>query len=193
MDSHDTGRLIYLVVLGVALTTYFIAANRASLGRIFRHVTLWAIIFIGAIAAVGLWQDIRRDLVSLQARVPEAGRIEVPRSLDGHSYLTLEADGVRIRFVIDTGATDIVLSRQDAGRVGIDLDGLRYLGIARTANGRTRTARALIDTLALGPIVERDVTVWINEGEMEDSLLGMAYLQRFDRLEISDGTLALTR
>ncbi|MCY3996418.1 MAG: TIGR02281 family clan AA aspartic protease [Rhodobacter sp.] len=193
MDGDDFGRLVYLVILGGALATYFIVANRARLGQVLRHAVLWGVIFIGCVAGVGLWQDIRGDFAVRQARVTDTGRIEIPRAQDGHYYLTLEADEVPIRFVVDTGATNIVLSRQDAGRIGVDPDSLRYLGIANTANGRTRTARTMLSTLSLGPIVERDVAVWVNEGEMEDSLLGMDYLQRFERIEISDGTLVLTR
>ncbi len=193
MDGDDFGRLVYLVILGGALVTYFIVANRARPGRVFRHAVLWGIIFIACIAGIGLWQDIRDDFVVRQARVTDTGRIEIPRAVDGHYYLTLEAEEVPIRFVVDTGATNIVLSRQDAGRIGIDPESLRYLGVANTANGRTRMARTVLPSLSLGPIMERDVSVWINEGEMEDSLLGMDYLQKFERIEISDGTLVLTR
>ncbi len=193
MDSDDTGQLIYLVILGGALAAYFIIGNRASLGRMLRHAMLWGIIFIGAIAGFGLWQDIRHDFISRQATVTAAGQIEIPRAFDGHYYLTLEADDIPVQFVIDTGATNIVLSRQDAKRIGINPDDLQYIGVAYTANGQTRTARTQLDTLTLGPIVDHNVAVWINEGEMKDSLLGMAYLQRFDRLEISGDTLLLTR
>ncbi len=193
MASGEVGQLIYLIILGSALLAYFVIANRSSLGQALRHAALWGMIFIGAVAGFGLWQDIRRDFAPLHATVSEAGQIQIPRAFDGHYYLTLEANGTPIRFVIDTGATNIVLSSQDANRIGIDPDDLRYLGVAHTANGQTRTARVSLDTLALGPIIDRNVTVWINEGEMKESLLGMAYLQRFDRLEISKGMLVLVR
>lgn len=193
MESDDTGRLIYLVILGSVLAAYFIVANRARLGQVFRHALLWGIIFIGVVAGIGLWQDIRNDFAFRQASITDAGQIVIPRAIDGHYYLTLKADDVPVQFVVDTGATNIVLSRQDAKRIGLDPDGLRYLGVAQTANGQTRTARTVLTTLALGPIMERNVAVWVNEGEMEGSLLGMDYLQRFDRIEISDGKLVLTR
>jgi aspartyl protease family protein len=42
-------------------------------------------------------------------------------------------------------------------------------------------------------MIDRNVPVVVNEGEMQQSLLGMRYLQRFDRLEISGGTMVLER
>jgi len=193
MDGDDTGRLIYLVLLGSVIGAYFFISNRDKLGQMARQSVLWGLIFLGVIAAAGLWSDIRDDVIPRQSVIAGEGRVEVPRAFDGHYYLTLQADGTEVQFVVDTGATDIVLSRQDALRVGIDPDALIYSGSASTANGVVRTARTKVDSLALGPIVDRNVTVWVNQGEMAGSLLGMAYLQRFQKLEISDGTLVLVR
>ena len=64
--------------------------------------------------------------------------------------------------------------------------------MARTANGTVRTAYATIDEVSLGGVSFQDVSVAVNEGEMEGSLLGLAYLDRFARLEISNDTLFLT-
>ena len=98
-----------------------------------------------------------------------------------------------VDFVVDTGATDIVLTRADAARVGIDPATLRYDGRASTANGIVRSARVRLDSFRLGGVLDRDVTAVVNEGEMETSLLGMRYLQRFERLEIADNRLVLER
>lgn len=193
MNGDDTARLIYLALLGSVIASYFFISNRQNLGQMARQAALWGLIFVGVIAGAGLWSDIRDDVVPRQSVIGDGARVEVPRSFDGHYYLTLQADGTAVEFLVDTGATDIVLSRQDALRVGIDTDALAYIGSANTANGVVRTARATLDSLALGPIVDRNVAVWVNEGEMQGSLLGMAYLQRFDRLDISDGKLVLVR
>ncbi|MDJ0630287.1 MAG: TIGR02281 family clan AA aspartic protease [Rhodobacter sp.] len=193
MDSFDTGRLIYLVLLGCVVLSYFLVSHRQSLGQMARHAALWGLIFVGVIAGVGLWSDIRQDVLPRQSVFADAGRVEVPRAPDGHYYLTLAVDGAPVQFVVDTGATDIVLSQRDAARAGIDLDNLVYSGLAGTANGTVRTARVRVDELALGPISDRNVAVWVNEGEMDTSLLGMGYLQLYDRLEIADGTLVLER
>jgi aspartyl protease family protein len=193
MDSNDIPRLAYLVLLGVAVGGWLIAEGRASLGRTLRAALAWGLIFLGVIAGYGLWSDVRTDLVPRQSVLADGGRIEVPRGFDGHYYLTLGMNGTPVRFVVDTGASDIVLTREDAARVGLDPSALIYSGVAMTANGQVRTARARVNEVSLGPITDRDVAVSVNEGEMPGSLLGMAYLQRFDRIEISDGTLILER
>ena len=193
MENVDTARLIYLVVLGGALAGYALMASRGNLGQMARHAILWALIFIGVIAGYGLWQDMGLEFGGKQAIVADEGRVVVPQSRDGHYYLTLEADGVPIEFIVDTGATDIVLTREDASRIGIDPDSLFYTGVAQTANGTVRSARAKVEQFDLGGIVDRNVTVWINEGDLFASLLGMAYLQRFSKIEIENGRLVLVR
>ena len=192
MDGDNIGRLAYLVLLGLAVGGWFIAENRANLGRTARQAAVWALIFVGAIAAVGLWSDIRDDVLPRQSVVGE-GTIEVPRGFDGHYYLVLHLNDVPVEFIVDTGATDVVLTLKDARRIGIDIDGLVFSGVASTANGTVRTAFARIDDVRLGNIRDRGLTVSVNGGEMPGSLLGMSYLRRFEKIEIAGGRLILTR
>jgi len=193
MSSLETGHLVYLIILGIALVGWFLVENRHSLGRTVRVAMAWGFIFLGVVAGYGLWEDIRDDLSPRQAVFQEDARVEVPRSFDGHYYVTLELDGVPVDFVVDTGASDVVLSRADASRIGLDPESLAYTGIAGTANGQVRTARVRIADVSLGGITETNLPVSVNAGDMGISLLGMSYLQRFERIEISNGRLILER
>lgn len=193
MSDHDIGRLIYLGLLGSVLVVYLILANRNSLGTLARGAVLWGLIFIGVVAAYGLWETVRDEVAPQQVLRTGDGRVEVPRSRDGHYYITLDINGAELRFMVDTGATDMVLTMADAAAVGIDPDTLRFTGIARTANGTVRTARVRLDEVRLGDFVDRGVTAWVNEGALDTSLLGMAYLDRFARIEIARDRLILTR
>lgn len=192
MNGDDYGRLFYLVILGTAVVGWYLAENRASLGRITRLAVAWGLIFVGVIAAAGLWSDIRRDVLPRQSVIGQ-GVVEAPRGADGHYHLTLMLNGVPVDFVVDTGASDVVLTLEDARRVGLNPDDLVFSGSASTANGVVRTARAKIGELRLGDITDTGFRLSVNGGEMATSLLGMEYLQRFDRIEISDGKLVLTR
>jgi aspartyl protease family protein len=89
MDSMDAGHLVYLSILGIAVVGWFIAENRYSLGRTVRVGLAWAFIFLGVIAAYGLWGDIRDDIAPRQTVFRDEARVEVPRAFDGHYYLTL--------------------------------------------------------------------------------------------------------
>jgi len=192
MEQVDFARLTYLVILGSAILMWFVAQNRASLGKLAQQAALWGLIFVGAIAVVGLWEDIRQSVRPMQS-VVSGDRIELPRAPDGHYYLTAEVNGVPLRFVVDTGASQIVLSQSDAARAGIDTSKLVYLGRARTANGTVRTAPVLLDSMAVGPMRHDNVRAVVNEGDLGQSLLGMDYLQRFASIEITGGILVLTR
>jgi aspartyl protease family protein len=192
MDGSDIARFAYLALLGAVVAGYFLAQNRKNLGKVAQQAMIWVLIFVGMIAGYGLWSDIQRDLAPRQS-VLSTGQVEVPRMFDGHFYLTARLNGEPVEFVVDTGATDVVLTKADARRVGIDPDTLTYTGSAMTANGVVRTARAKVERISVGEIEDRNLEVWINEGEMDRSLLGMAYLRRFSRIEIADDTLILTR
>ncbi|PIE13858.1 MAG: TIGR02281 family clan AA aspartic protease [Rhodobacterales bacterium] len=189
----DYGSLIYLVLLLCAVVGWFIAQNRASLGKLAQQALAWGLIFAGALAVVALWEDIRGAVSPSQAVYADQGRIELPRAADGHYYLTAEVNGTPVRFTVDTGATEIVLSRQDALAVGIDPGELAFLGSAQTANGEVRMAPVRLDTFDVGAIRDTRLRAFVSGGAMVTSLLGMAYLQRYSRIEIADGALILTR
>lgn len=193
MNNLETGNLIYLVVLLAMVAGWFFMQSRQGLNKTLQYAAVWAMIFIGGAAAVGLWQDISRDARTAQISLSDSDQIIVPRARDGHYYLTAEVNNAQIRFVVDTGATDMVLTQADAARAGINPDDLAYLGRARTANGEVRTAFVRLERVQLGSVTDHDVPAVVNEGQMEQSLLGMGYLQRWGRIEIAGGELILTR
>lgn len=193
MSGDQIGNLIYLVLLAGVLISWLFLHGRAGLNRSLQQMAAWALIFVGVIAAYGLWTDISSTVMPRQMVFEGEGRVELPRAQDGHYYVTLQINGAPVRFVVDTGATSMVLTREAAQRAGIDGGQLRYLTEAMTANGTVQTARVMLDSVALGPFEDSRVPAYVNAGEMENSLLGMSYLDRFSRLEITGGTLVLQR
>lgn len=187
--GDDAARLVYLVLLGTILGAYALVAMRNDLGAMLRHAILWALLFTGVMTGYGLWESMSPRLIGVQH---EAGprAIEARRARDGHFHLTLEIAGapgapaVPVRFILDTGASDMVLTREDAARLGYRIADLAFLGTARTANGTTRTAQVRLEKVTLGGFEQRGVRALVNEGQLHVSLLGMGYLSRFSRLEI---------
>lgn len=111
-DLQDIPQLVYLGAIFVAVLGYAIAAHRRNLGRLLRHSALWFFIIIGTVAGIGLWNDFRSASSGL-AQMRDTGRdIILSRAMDGHYYLTLQVNDVPVLFMIDTGASQIVLSRQ---------------------------------------------------------------------------------
>ena len=191
MDDNDFGRLIYLFLLLVAVGGWVLVEHRGRLGFALRTATAWGLIFVGVMAGYGLWNDLRLSEAPRQM-MADGGEVVLPRAPDGHYYLTLTIDGTPLEFMVDTGATNVVLSRDDARKLGIDPDTLAYLGQAYTANGVVRTARVTLTDVALGDVVDARLAAYVNDGEMEGSLLGMDYLGRF-RIEIDGGQMVLRR
>ena len=195
MSADDSAPLVYLGLLFLLVAGSYLIASRGRMGQVLTQAAIWALIFLGMIAAYGLWPEIRTALIPTQQALvtPEGKAVTVPRALNGHYYLELRVNGEPIMFTVDTGATDMVLSHADAERAGIDPGNLAYLGSAGTANGLVRTARVMLSEVALENIVDRDVRAVVTDGDLGSSLLGMTYLQRFSRIEIAGDELILTR
>jgi aspartyl protease family protein len=195
MSTDQTMSLLYLGLLGTVIGAGFLLANRHRLGQMAQQAAIWGFIFLGTVLAYGLWDDIEATLIPQQSVVMGEGGVvvEVPRQRDGHYHLVLGVNGTPIPFIVDTGATDMVLSQQDAAAAGIDVDALRWSGRAFTANGEVETARVRLAEVALGEMVDRNVNAVVNGGALHRSLLGMSYLGEFGRIEIEDDTLRLIR
>ena len=98
MSSVDIGNLAYLVLLAAVLVFWLFVQNRDSLGKKAQAAAAWGLIFLGTVAAIGLWDDIRQTVTPRQSVFAEQGRIELPRAPDGHYYVTLGVNGAPIRF-----------------------------------------------------------------------------------------------
>jgi aspartyl protease family protein len=192
MSTDQIMQLTYLVLLAAAIGGSAIVAGRSNMGKMAQQAAIWALIFVGVVGAYGLWEDISRDVNPRQALV-DGGTIAVPRGFDGHYHLTLDINGTPISFVVDTGASQVVLSQRDAARIGLDPAGLEYSRSANTANGMVRTAPVVLEQVALEGITDRNIAAVVNGGEMDTSLLGMTYLGLYNRIEITNGELVLMR
>lgn len=190
--GEDFPRLAYFALLLIAVGGYAVVEFRKAPGRTVRHGLVWGFIFLGLIAVAGLWPDIRQS-ISPRQQLLEGGRIEVPLGNDGHYQLTAEVNGAPVRFIVDTGASFIALTRQDAETVGIDPDGLAYAGQARTANGVIATAPVILRSVTIGDIHDDNVQAMVLSSELPGSLMGMNYLSRFARVSIENGLLILER
>ena len=193
MSSDSIAQLAYLGALVLVLGGAFLLSSKLKLSQTLQMAAIWALIFIGAIAVVGLWGDIQEELNPSQTRFDGDGTIEIPRSRDGHYYLTLDINGAPIDFIVDTGASDIVLNADDAQIAGLNPNDLVFLGRAATANGEVRTAPVRLDTVRIGPHTDTNVRAVVNDGELWQSLLGMGYLQNWGRIEIANGKMRLSR
>jgi aspartyl protease family protein len=192
MNSDQIANLAYLALMGTAVAGWFFAQNRQNIGKSMQQAMIWGFIFLGTIAGVGLWTDIQNTVAPRQSVLTD-GTIEIPRGFEGHYAITLKINEQPVDFIIDTGATQMVLTQADATRIGLTLTDMDYFGVASTANGTVRTAPVTLESVVLGDIIDRGFPASVNEGALESSLLGMEYLSQFSRIEILGDTMRLTR
>jgi aspartyl protease family protein len=191
-NPDDQARLFYLAVLLAGMTFFLLWGRGNRLGRSLRDLAVWMLIFAMVVIAYGFRDTLRGQLFPA-AMVQVGDALELRRGSDGHFHADLLVNGRPVRFIVDTGASDVVLSRSDAVAVGIDPDGLSYTGRAQTANGTVATAPARLGTIRLGDFVDEGVRASVSAGELGVSLLGMAYLDRFARIEIEGDRMRLYR
>ncbi len=189
----DIAYFVYMAIFGLVIGAYILRAYRGRMGTMVQQVLIWILIFLAAVIIYGFKEQLQRQLYPSQGVMISDNTISLTRARDGHFYADLLVNGMSVEFVIDTGASEIVLATQDAEKIGMPLDQLMYLGIAETANGEVRTAQVILDTLEFSGMRTRNVRAFVSEGQMSVSLLGMAYLRRFSRIEIIDDTLLLHR
>ena len=150
------------------------------------------LIFIGVILAIGFKDDLTRILSGGPEQI-DGQTVALKRQGDGHFHATLEVNGHPVRFIIDTGATMLVLSRRDARAAGLDPDNLSFNLRTRTANGEVMSAPVRLDSVTLGEFTDRDVRATVNGGDLDISLLGMSYLDRYRGFRVEGDRMYLMR
>lgn len=163
-----------------------------------RNAAIWAVIFLVVIGFFSFRQDfsmigsrIMGELSPTQGDLRDDGTIAFSAGPDGHFRIQALVNGSRVTFMVDTGATDVVLAPDDARRIGLDPANLSYTQFAQTANGTVRGAPVDLHSLIIGPIDIRDMPATVNGADMSDSLLGMAFLNRLAGWRVSNGVLTL--
>jgi clan AA aspartic protease (TIGR02281 family) len=109
----------------------------------------------------------------------------------GHFLLKAVVNGVPINFMVDTGASHVVLTIPDARRIGFTANDLEFTQEFESANGTVRAAPVKLRELRIGQFSVYGLEASVNGGPLPISLLGMSFLQRLSSYEVADGRLIL--
>lgn len=107
----------------------------------------------------------------------------------GHVVLKVDVNGAPIHFLLDTGASLVTLTPEDARAAGISPGELHFTAFLATANGQIRVAPVKLRELRLNQLTMENVDAVVVESPLAVSLLGMSFLKRLDSYEMRDGTL----
>lgn len=126
------------------------------------------------------------------ARTTETGaEMVIAAGRNGHFLVTAEVEDVEILFLVDTGASQVILTVEDAERLGYRVDSLEFSDRFQTANGAIRGAPLQLSDLRIGDLEIEDVRASVIRAPMSTSLLGMSFLSRLESFEIGEEGLIL--
>lgn len=203
MENDDFARLVALLPLALLFGSSIIIGSRYRTVEVVRNIAIWMAILLGLIV---LWLY-KSDFAMLGDRVLSAlapGRAAVTRVSNGATEVTLykganghfgarvEVNGTTIPMMVDTGASSMVLTFDDARKLGLDPDRLAFSATVMTANGRALAAPLTLKDVAIGPIHRQGVAALVTQqGSLDQSLLGMSFLSTLASLQMQAEELKL--
>jgi aspartyl protease family protein len=198
LSTDEFGSLAYKLAILIFLAAALFAIFRGRATEAIMGALLWAV--IGLILIVGYSYRYEVNQVAdrviaelLPGHVISHGRAaEVARTSAGEFAVSVQINGARIHMVVDTGASSVVLTPDDAKAAGLPLPLLNYSVSIETANGRARAAPVTLDRVALGELEERSVeALVVQPGQLRTSLLGMSFLNRLQSWQVNGDRLVL--
>jgi aspartyl protease family protein len=179
--------------------------------QLLREVASWTVVVLIGAAALSHYEELKTraervlglptsaDIAARRSSASEADAavnlgslVEIKAGRNGHFSTEAEIDGRDIGVMVDTGATIVVLSYEDAERAGIYLNQGDFTQAVTTANGVARIAPVTLDRVSVGDITVRNVPAAVAEpGRLKTSLLGMSFLSRLSRFDMHSDVLVL--
>ncbi|WP_417415239.1 TIGR02281 family clan AA aspartic protease [Hoeflea sp.] len=194
LPNTDLASLVYLGLIGAVVGAGVVGAHR-NIGEMVRNLLIWVVMILG-LATGWLYQDQAKEMVLRVAGGLSPGRpvtvsdengqaVLIRKSLNGHFQAAGEVNGQPVDFLIDTGATSIALSHDDALHIGFTDAELSYTLIINTANGQARAAPVRLDTVTVGSVVRHGLRAMVAEpGRLDQSLLGMNFISSLTAFEM---------
>lgn len=193
--------LVWKLTILVAVSASLLVALRAErLSYVVRSLLVW--VGLGLMLVVGysyreelepVFRRVGGNLFPAEPRMVAPGTVALRAGTGRHFRAFAEMNGQRVQVLIDTGATDVALTKDDARRIGIDPETLSYTIPYRTANGTSFGAPVRIASIKIGDIIVDDVPGHVAAGDLGQSLLGMSFLRRLSSFEVRGDEMVLRR
>ena len=136
-------------------------------------------------------QDAASAPIQISRTMATGAEIVIPAGPNGHFLITAEIEDVEILFLVDTGASQVILTVEDAERLGHNVDFLEFSDRFQTANGAIQGAPLRLSGLRIGDLEIEDLRASVIRAPMSTSLLGMSFLSRLEGFEVGDEGLIL--
>jgi len=196
-DQGGLPRLLYLMSWLVLAGSGLVLVLRREPLKQLRNAAIW--LGLGLALVIGysfkdeLGSRLLGELMPQRGIANQDGSVTFRAGEDGHFRVEARINGTRLRMLVDTGASQVVLSPSDARRLGIDAASLDFRHLSETANGPVSGAPVTLREITVGSVRLTDVAASVNGAEMSESLLGMTFLSRLSGFEVSGDRLTLRR
>jgi aspartyl protease family protein len=188
-------KIVVLVVAGAVALMLFRERFAQALTAALFWVVLALVLVVGYSYRFELHDVADRVMAELapgHATSQQGRTVQVARAASGDFAVTAQINGARVSMVLDTGASSVVLTREDAKAAGLPLEVLAYSVSIDTANGRTQAAPVTLDRVGIGGLVEHSIAALVAQpGQLKTSLLGMSFLNRLQSWEVRGDRLLL--
>ncbi len=116
----------------------------------------------------------------------------LPQGQNGHYFARVETRGVTLDMMIDTGASVVALTADDAAKLGVFPSESDFTGRTMTANGQAAVAPVKLDMVRVDNVLVYDVDAIVaRPGALNVSLLGMSFLKKLASYQAESGRLIL--
>ncbi len=195
-NEQDRMHMLYLVTLLALVGSGILHSKRHELSQNIKYACVWFGIILLLVVGYSFRDTLTNnrvmaELIPQRANVSEDGSMTFRSREDGHFYIEAKVNNMPVLFMVDTGASDIVLAPEDAKRAGISIDTLSFNRQFQTANGVVKGASVTLASLRVGGIHMSDISASVNGANMEHSLLGMRFLRELTSYKVEGGTLTL--
>ncbi|MBX8826985.1 TIGR02281 family clan AA aspartic protease [Ochrobactrum sp. SFR4] len=203
LANDDFADAAYMSIFGVVVAAGLLGSG-IPLNHMMRNIAIWAVIILGLVTGyqyqyelTNIANRVTAGLIPGNAvsgnSVDGAETVSIGQSANGHFEVNALVNDQRVRFMVDTGASTIVLTQADAEKAGIDVSSLSYTNPVSTANGRTMAASVRLQEIRIGNITRQNLRALVSqEGQLSGSLLGMNFMNSLSAYTVQRDQLILT-
>ena len=196
METLNFSYLVYLIIILVVILGTFLLSNKKNFNKNIHNLAIWGLIFFALLVTYYLWNELQFSMEKERYNylIEKDNNILINKSSDGHFYLPLSINNKEIIFLVDTGATKSLLSKNDYKLLNNDEINFTSEKIIETANGKIIALETKFDEVKLFNKILGDVTFLVVRNDFEGpniSLLGLDLLDNKFNYQITNNYLKL--
>ena len=198
LDGQQAYLGLIQILAMLALIVFGLTRHNISKELVIKSLAGWMGIALIGLSIYNYQWELKEYFYKIFGRlVPSIGQVNKDGSVtfyagdNDHFMIDAKVNGQVVHFLLDTGASKVTLGAQDARRIGVDIDALKYDIRVQTAKGVNFVAYVKFDSIQVGDILVKNIDGYVVREGLSGSLLGMNFLNRLSRYEVGKGSITL--